>query len=320
MKKQVSKMTDKELDDFFKKSSFDPEIPYDPKDWESFEQLLAENKGAPSSNGIKWTLLVPLLLIIYIIAVWTTVSNSNSLVKVGSNSQIDTTSVQVDTTSVQANANIFQENKGKISGLNPASNELVKNAEDLIGQTNNDIPGSFKQNLTTSAKSEKVVKHQIPHVTRDGSKWKVFKEFNQIRSINRPFKIDNASLLQSIVEASPTRKNKIAVFLMASPDFSAVKFNHLPSSGRNLGISLEYFLGKRWSVSLGAIHDQKTYRQGKGYWEGYGKAHQSLAGDCWILEVPLDLKFYPVKRLKDNWFVSSGLSSYFMLKEKYSLF
>jgi hypothetical protein len=320
MKKQVSKMTDKELDDFFKKSSSDPEIPYDPKDWESFEKLLADNKGAPSSNGIRWTLLVPLLLVIYIIAVWMTVSNSNAPVEAGSNSQIDTTLVQVDTTSVKVNTNIFLQNTGKISGLNPTTNELVESAEDLIGQTSNDIPGSFKQRLTSTTKSKKVEKHLIPRVSREGSKWKVIEEFNQVRKINKPIKINNDSLVQFRDQASPGRKNKIALLLMASPDFSAVKFNHMPSSGRNLGIGLEYFLGERWSISLGAIHDQKTYRQGKGYWEGYNNAHQSLVGDCWILEVPVDFKFYPIKRSKDNWFISTGLSSYFMLKEKYSLF
>jgi hypothetical protein len=313
MKKQVSKMTDKELDDFFKKSSLDPEIPYDPKDWDRFEKLLTKNKVSDPVKGFKWILLGFLVVITLGISVWITVSNSHIPVGTVSN-------YQIDTTSVQAKSNVFNGNNGKISGSNYSSIELSENEDELIGLGSNNIPDSTQQDLPILSKSEKVVKRQIPRLnSENGSKWKAFEEFNQVQPLNKSFKIDTDSLVQFNGKPSPIRKNKIAILLMASPDFSAVKFNHIPSSGRNLGINLEYFLGNRWSVSLGAIHDQKTYRQGKGYWEGYTKAHQSLVGDCWILEVPLDFKYYPIKRPKNNWFISSGLSSYFMLKEKYAL-
>lgn len=42
--KQVSKMNDKELDDFFKKLSSSPEIPFVPKDWDDFKKLLPPKK------------------------------------------------------------------------------------------------------------------------------------------------------------------------------------------------------------------------------------------------------------------------------------
>jgi hypothetical protein len=45
-----------------------------------------------------------------------------------------------------------------------------------------------------------------------------------------------------------------------------------------------------------------------------------LRGDCWIIDVPINVRFYALDRQKQRFFLSSGISSYFMLREKYDLF
>ncbi|WP_339716379.1 hypothetical protein [Cyclobacterium amurskyense] len=313
MKKQVSKMTDKELDDFFKKLSSEPDIHYVPQDWVNFEKKLTDNKGGHLLNGARWTLFGSLVLVGFLLAVWMTVTNSQIQPTIGSDIQMEASSFKTETDDIK--------NKVKPPDLPIASIEISEKNKVQIVVDSSTKYNQTKLNLALRRTSEKVKKHQIPPLNwNSDSKWKVFDALNRQMEWGKNLKIVGKSLIHVQNETKLIRKNKIALFLMASPDFSAVQFNHIPSSGRNFGASLEYFFDESWSVSLGVIHDLKTYRQGEGYWEGYNKAHKSLVGDCWIIEVPLNFKYYPIKKLKNNWFISSGLSSYFMLKEKYSLF
>ena len=313
MKKQVSKMNDKELDDFFKKLSSEPDIPYVPQDWINFEKILANNKGGHLLNGAKWILFGSLVLIGCLLTIWMMFADSQIKPKVGSNSQIEASSFQTEPDGLQ-------NYKVTTPDLPISSKALSKDNEDLKESRGSTKFSQNKSKLPFTNAFEKVKRPQIPSYNRDsGSKWEVFEEFNHPISWNRDFSIQGnpMDLVQDEPKLAP--KDKIALLLLASPDFSAVQFDHIPSSGRGLGASLEYFFRESWSISLGVIHDLKTYRQGEGYWEGYNKAHKSLVGDCWIIEVPLNFRYYPIKKLKQNWFISSGMSSYFMLKEKYSL-
>ena len=306
-------MNDKELDDFFNKLSSSPEIPYVPQDWNSFKKILGKNKLAHPLNGFKWILLGSLVMVGFLLAIWMTVTSSQIQTEVNSNSSIDSSSTQPE-------SDVLNKKEVAVLGFNIASNELSKHNEEQVGSIHFIKLIQSKTNLPISNETVKVEKHQIPHLNWDyGSKWEIFEEFNRSWPMDKNFKIQDNSLVQIRDKSTLIRKNRIALLLMASPDFSAIQFNHIPSSGRNLGASLEYFLDESWSISLGVIHDKKTYRQGEGYWEGYNKVHKSLVGDCWIIEVPLNFRYYPIKRLKHNWFIGSGLSSYFMLKEKYSL-
>src|SRR5690606_27257299 len=51
MKKEQPNMTDKELDNFFRKTSGQFDIPYDPGDWKKLEAKLDQQSGKPGLNG-----------------------------------------------------------------------------------------------------------------------------------------------------------------------------------------------------------------------------------------------------------------------------
>ncbi len=313
MKKQVSKMSDKELDDFFKKLSSDPEVPYDPQDWERFEKRLTTNQVAQPVNGFKWFLLGSLILISLIFTVWMTASDSSSPFG-------DKDAFHPAPSSMLTELDSFDEMEVQIPARkNPSiaspKNEPVK-AMDTATIHLNQPPTS------TALPQEDLAnkRSRMPHLKwGPDSKWSLFQDFNRILSIEQNTGLHESSLIQADRIPSPSQQNRIALGIMVAPDISAIHFDHFPSSGKSIGFRLEYFINNRWSFSIGAVHGQKKYREGPGYWEGYDSVHQALIGDCRLIETPVNLRFYPISGSKDRWFISSGLSSYFMLKEKYSL-
>ncbi|MEX2512199.1 MAG: hypothetical protein WD398_04780 [Cyclobacteriaceae bacterium] len=314
MKKQVSKMNDKELDDFLKKLSSSPEIPYVPQDWGKMEKILAKNKGAIHLNGYKWILLGSILMVGILFTTWLIATFSHFREEENRISTIISSSAKIGrgiTPNNEINTHDLEFPLDELSGNHKAQTTEI-NAESL-SQNHQYIPGPKAH--------QKVEKAQVPILVGiTHPKRKIFEAFNHIGPIDKNFKIQNQALVQFNTQPSVNQHNKIAIGLLVSPDFSAIQYDQIPASGRNLGISLEYFLSERWSLASGVIHAQKTYRHGEGYWGGYSRAHQGLEGDCWILEVPLNIRYYPMQGKKDKWFVSSGLSSYFMMKEKYSLY
>ena len=75
-----------------------------------------------------------------------------------------------------------------------------------------------------------------------------------------------------------------------------------------------------------AIETTKNYKMNgsdyhppKGYWTDYYKI-ETVAGECNMWDIPLNLRYNIAPRKKSNFFVSTGLSSYLMQEEDYDFF
>ncbi|NHE56339.1 PorT family protein [Cyclobacterium plantarum] len=311
MKKRVSNMSDKELDDFLKKLSSSPEIPFIPEDWNKMEKMLDQKKVAQPLNGHKWILLGLLLLASLTFTVWME-ATYRQIPASPENTLISSSSLL---TQIDPNKNI----EIKIKDLSFTSAAMSPAREEKVSGNNTAVSGNAPSYPAISDLNLTYVRLPLLAINLDPeAKNKVFEEFNRIWHKFPGLKIQTTAFgpLQGV---SPDNlKNNIALAFQVSPDISAVRYTNFLPFGRSIGMSLEYFLSERWSISTGAMHSKKTYQQGPGYWEGYA-AHQSLRGDCWILEVPVNIRYYPIMGAIDKWFISTGLSSYFMMKENYRL-
>lgn len=70
---------------------------------------------------------------------------------------------------------------------------------------------------------------------------------------------------------------------------------------------MEYFAHTNISLNIDVLYAFKTYR-GKGGYSGYIPSPKRMEGDCWMWDIPLNLRY-----------ISTGISSYMMLREKYNL-
>ena len=117
--------------------------------------------------------------------------------------------------------------------------------------------------------------------------------------------------------------NSFAINLSAGPDVSAVNIDDIGKINPLFGAGINYCIGKRWNVRTGfyvekKVYDTKAtnYHPPAGFWNYYPDLSY-IDANCKVYEVPLIINYNFAQTSTHFWFVSAGISSYFMKKEKY---
>ncbi len=124
-------------------------------------------------------------------------------------------------------------------------------------------------------------------------------------------------------EASSLFKPGLSAKVILAPDFSFIDFNQFTNPGSVVGALIEYRFNNRLSIQIGAMRSVKLYGatgaqyQWPSNWNSQKVRPTSVDANCKVLDIPLNLRYDFTQGTKSRWFVSSGLSSYMMLNEKY---
>ena len=120
------------------------------------------------------------------------------------------------------------------------------------------------------------------------------------------------------------KRKKFYAGLMGGPDATTIKFQKIEDVGFNFGLLLGYQFNKKWSIESGAYLERKYYYT-EGQYFNTSKLNMSpnawiddLSGNCKMIEVPVAAKYNFSTRKQSSWFGVVGLSSYFLLEEKYT--
>jgi len=107
----------------------------------------------------------------------------------------------------------------------------------------------------------------------------------------------------------------------SGPDVSAVKLDNTGKITLQYGIQLGYAVSQRFTLRTGFFISKKIYSVGADDYHGQGSYYnnylQSVNANCKVYEIPLLATYNFAGTKKGRWFVSAGLSSYFMKKESY---
>lgn len=124
------------------------------------------------------------------------------------------------------------------------------------------------------------------------------------------------SVRKKMEDVLARQQHNLILSAMAAPDISTVKSSKPAKISTNLGMTATYALTQKFSVTSGAVYSKKYYNYGNsgdnpsGYpWE--------VDADCDVLDIPLNVNYKLMKKKNLSVSVNTGLSSYFMLKEKY---
>lgn len=103
-----------------------------------------------------------------------------------------------------------------------------------------------------------------------------------------------------------------------SPDLSGIGLNTFSRVGASVGLSLEYNLNTWISINTGIFYADKVYSVGDTQY-GYGSAKTAdkINGTCIVLDIPVNVRMNLINGMHSRFFFTGGLSSYFMLSEKY---
>lgn len=120
-----------------------------------------------------------------------------------------------------------------------------------------------------------------------------------------------------------TKREPSVLTLLAGPDLTSVKGAGKSSLSQNVGLAYSYPLIKGLSVSVGAIYAKKNYQSAYSFYSPSNPPQltqlpSQVSAVCDVIDVPLTANYTVLKSKKVKFKVSAGLSSYFMLKEKYT--
>jgi hypothetical protein len=128
-------------------------------------------------------------------------------------------------------------------------------------------------------------------------------------------------------ETRPRKKERNKRFyagLIGGLDATAIKFQRVENAGYDLGVLAGYSFGKKWSIETGLLADKKFYYS-EGEYFNTSKVYvppnskiTSVEGNCSMWELPLSIRYNLKTSPNHSWFVTGGVSSYFMKKENYS--
>ncbi|CDS91521.1 hypothetical protein BN1088_1300001 [Sphingobacterium sp. PM2-P1-29] len=119
------------------------------------------------------------------------------------------------------------------------------------------------------------------------------------------------------------RDSRSVLSILAGPDLSNVRGSDQSTLSENVGVLYSYPVVSRLSISLGATYAKKNYRSD---YSLYSPANpptltempSMVNAECDVIDIPLTANYTVLKNKKIKFNVSAGLSSYFMLKEKYT--
>lgn len=120
-------------------------------------------------------------------------------------------------------------------------------------------------------------------------------------------------------DPKPKEPGKLMLSILAAPDISNTRSGLGNKMSSNFGLLLSYPISKKLSISTGAIYAKKLYNYGGIASSLYGNPITSyeIYADCDVIDLPLNVNYKVLQKKKLSLSITSGLSSYFMLKEKY---
>ena len=155
-----------------------------------------------------------------------------------------------------------------------------------------------------------------------------------LKSTNAPVLVAGTNAQKDIISATENGKsvkNKIikpasyrpqfAISVIASSDINGVNSFSQSRVGTNFGALFSLGVLKKFTITTGAVYSIKPYSTGfENYTTSYVFKQNPLtvAADCRILDVPINLGYQVYNKHRNKLSVGTGLSSYFMLYEKYS--
>lgn len=337
MSKKSSIRSDRELEDLLRKISDSAEIPYSKEDWKDMESRL-DQLSNPSSTGsgkkgLIWAGVV-FLLVLLSLATWTTRST------IKGEDQIEPELNMSEQTGVKEGGelNLLESNTSDVNKIHPDAGEKI-NPSTALTMSDSEGTGTYSQ--STSSGITDVHGNSLQNLGEIDAgnleipKWKRQESFSFQEWANPMPTPDFKSSIPVGMELKnwnpdtgmheKTEKSlfgfagRFSLSIQAAPDLSGVEMNQVEKAGQAFGVGVSYFIKPRLSVSSGVFYSFKPYSSDGENQSGYGNEPNRVFGECDILDIPINLRYYPIEGKVQRVFASVGLSSYLMLEEYYQL-
>ncbi|MFT3747422.1 MAG: outer membrane beta-barrel protein [Agriterribacter sp.] len=243
-------------------------------------------------------------------------------------------------TSANTHHNRLKKNKKTFDNNNPRKPDVV----DRENNTNNKaivqyLNNNNKQNKQTNnigisrpdGDSSKTITGSFQYVftDHDGKMLPVISFEGKISGMAPGIKGLNAGNADSSAKQNKNKTDKkyqhyFYAAAVVAPDLSSVKFQRIAGTGSSTGLLLGYRLNNHWHIETGALWEKKIYcTEGKYFDKSKLSPYlrdveiMNADGNCYMITIPLNVRYNILTGKNSNWFIATGMSSYLMNKEYY---
>ncbi|WP_343522961.1 hypothetical protein [Pedobacter sp.] len=312
----------KDIDKLFKDGLENPDLPFNDLDWDNLEERLhpaPKRRGIPlfwyaAAAGIAAMLLIVFLLIkpngkIETIARSKTGNrNQNNIEKSGDNA---------------VKPNEVPEKQAD-RGVNVAQNPLSINrrsTEEGQKQDNKDI---FAPNIENSQKTEEILENNGNMLAGIPFKPELSSTINEVEFKEQPLstKVETGKP-DRMKPLTVKQKSRFVLSILAAPDLTSVQKSGQSSLSGGFGVEATYAVTKRISITTGAVYAKKIYDSDFSLYKPnttyfFSVTPSNIHANCDVIDIPLNVNYKIFNGRRNSISVSTGLSSYLMLKEQYT--
>lgn len=327
---------DKELDEFLKKISDEANIPFSEGDWEAMESRLDESMEPSPTVWIKNFLPGALVLLLAGMITYL-VLDQEGLIQLET---ITPSKVEYQTSAyleklikeVPANGrdeSLVAKEAAKPKPVDPKkkSNDDISISGSIWDQDNKkatENPTNSSKNSASSELSTLASQDSDRSLASVKGEIENSEESTLVNFTSNKDSVDFTTTVLDVIKKSEKNPKgefggKFNISFQIAPDLSAIQLDHFGKAGNMIGLGAEYFVLPKVSLSSGVFYSYKPYSGYSGDHLSYGPPPSYIFGACDILDIPLNFRFYALEGKVQRFFISTGVSTYLMLKEKYEL-
>ncbi|SEV92216.1 hypothetical protein SAMN05428988_0471 [Chitinophaga sp. YR573] len=344
-------LLDDDMDELFRKAASQYPLKTDGQDWDAVMRRLSESsasekKPASSFNKLlRWwwrPMLVLLVLGVSIPSLETgdllpLTDGETGITSVNSNKNNVGVPVakKVSKTDANSNNNIPVTESVPETDVNTKIKKLVINNNNIYrpviasnSDNNNSVNKTISEKtvnnttgITLSGADNDIVPPLSIHVlpSANAGEWSISAA---LQPVKKPV-ITTSPVVEKMDVPVKVQKG-LYVGIVASPDISTVKLQHVSKVGYNAGIVVGYRISRRVAVETGVLLEKKYY-----YSDGSHFSTKKIPipsdtkiinvdGWCNMIEIPVTVRYVFGIKEKSNWYVNGGLTSYIMNRENYA--
>ncbi len=333
----MKKLSNNPIDHYFRKNLESPDLNYSDQDWKGMEVLLSRTPASRNRRMV-WASAAAAIVILFSF-LWllnadkienTTPGKEKAEIAASSENYADSSSRdRIEKNNNQAGSKLVER-------LTPVaqksksyrSNSTPKKEKGIVADKTIESPDRWSNLLTAKASAPG------SDITLEANQASLSSFINSAKAklialsaLNDESKqqksISDAEKMQW--ESNRNADSRFSLAVNASPDLNSISGSSKNSLGGSLGLRAIYRLSSRLDISTGITYSNKEYSalpiQYNAPWarSDAGRFAKSIDADCRVLDVPVNISYSFSQNTNRTFFISTGLSSYFMLRERYTL-
>ncbi len=313
----------KDIDKLFKDGLENPDLPFNDLDWDNLEERL---HPAPKRR------IMPLIWLTAVAGIAAMLLVVFLLVKPNGDQPKNNPLVKTDTKINNKEHNKPIENKGDLIEKQTNNNTSSGNGERTLlagNKRNNTVANDDKVAETSQVKAgfSKVLEGGYIHQNLLANTL-----YNpQISVQAKRVELEQQNLVVTLPQRKPEKMPtplvrkapRFVLSILAAPDLTSVQNSGKSSLSGGFGVEATLFLTRKLSVTTGAVYAKKIYDSDFSQYNPntnyvFKVDPANIHANCDVIDIPINVNYKVFDGRRNSVSVSTGLSSYLMLKEKYS--